>query len=152
MSFTAPEMIAAGFPATIRDYDKYMVELVPLAWARSGAGLDIVHERLVRLALAHPAKAGEALGAEWRAVEVRKRPGGVEVVVDTCDVVPLWRPRSFVPMAFASSALAVMPGAVLQLCGRDEGVGYGELPPEFLTTLQRAYLIAAAWGRIEAQP
>lgn len=131
MSFTKEELGAVGIPLLGDGSPLVQVEFMSELLDREHA--TSAHESLVRLALAHPERAADALGEGW---SVQATDGSL---------------MSWVTLAFEVNmywTLKVEQTGRIWLDGYDAPVL--DLLPEFLPTVQRAYRIAAAWQRIQA--
>lgn len=106
--------------ASLRDWWKYRASAEEREFA-------------VRLALAHPERAGEALGPGWR-VEKWWGEAGKGVVC-----------------IFAGEGFELIVREGGERFDLDTGVTWWVIPPEFDAALARARLIAAARQRIEAE-
>lgn len=160
-AYTDAELIAVArevWPKVSHDYAHFrQATLHGLSCAWLSYGTDSVREFAVRLALAHPAKAGEALGPGWSVYPVGQEDGwsGPRHFIDTGGSHKIWMPwveSEHYPehvIWHLHTGLIVLPGVVFNRSDACEE-GWEELPPEFDAALQRARLIAAAWQRIEA--
>lgn len=142
--YTAEELAAAGWTCSARYGDTTPDDTCEVCW-----------DARVRLAIAHPERAGEALGPGWSVYPVGQEAGwsGPRHYIDTGG-----SHRTELPWSehypehviwHLPTGLLVQPGAVFNRSDACEE-GWEELPPEFDDALQRARLIAAAWQRIEA--